>query len=125
MYFMNTVLTINDLKRELKLADTQLDTAIEESDLIHLAECFDDTEVYVPLFALSRAQRTDVKDERYKNGVQAGMTKALKFWTNQTPQSPTFRALLEITLSLSKGEVAVDLAKYLVDKCECCTMCIQ
>ena len=119
MYFMNTVLTINDLKRELNLSDTQLDTAIEESDLIHLAHCFDNADDYVEQFGLSPAQQSEVKDRCSMRGVEAGIKVALKLWRNRNPFFATFKALLEITLSLRKGDVAIRLAKYLVDKCEC------
>ena len=116
-------MTINDLKRELKLSDEQLDATIEESDLYHVAECYENADDYLEKFELSPAQQTEVEEKCSMRGVLPGIKKALKFWRNKNPLLATYRALLNIILSLKKGDVAVRLCKYLADKCECFTMC--
>ena len=120
---MNTDLTIDALMRELKLSDGQLNTSIDESDLFHLARCFENADDYVEKFGLSPAQQTEVEDKCSLRGVVAGIKKALKFWRRKNPLLATFRTLLDIVLSLKKGDVAVRICQYLADKCECLTMC--
>ena len=113
-----TGLSIESLKENTKVTDEQLDTAVEEADLPELAACFDNTEDYVEKLQLSPGQQTDVRTQTFMNGTQTGMKVALKYWRNRNPVEATFRALLLILLSLLKGDVAVQVCKYLSDKCE-------
>ena len=107
------------MREETKVTDEQLDTAVEEADLPELAACFDNTEDYVEKLQLSPGQQTDVlRTQTSLNSTQAGMKVALKYWRNRNPVEATFRALLLILLSLLKGDVAVQVCKYLSDKCE-------
>ncbi len=114
-------LTIDDLKTEMKLTDEQLNTAIKEPDLPELAACFDNTDDYLEKLELSPGQKTDVSEVKAKtrlNRTQAGIKLALEYWQNKNQLQATFQALLLIILSLLKGDVAVQVCKYLSDKCE-------
>ena len=102
----------------MKVSDEQLDTEVEEADLPALARCFDNTEDYVEKFQLTSGQQTDVRNQSFVNGSQAGMKVALKYWRNRNPIKATFRTLLLILLTILKGDVAVQVCKYLSDKCE-------
>ncbi len=76
---------------------------------------------YLEKLELSPGQKTDVSEVKAKtrlNRTQAGMKLALEYWQNKNQLEATFRALLLILLSLLKGDVAVQLCKYLSDKCE-------
>ena len=114
-----TGLSIEDLREETKVTDEQLDTAVGEADLPELAACFDNTEDYVEKLQLSPGQQTDVlRTQTSLNSTQAGMKVALKYWRNRNPVEATFRALLLILLSLLKGGIAVQVCKYLSEKCK-------
>ena len=116
-----TGLSIEELKVNTQVTDEQLDTTVEEADLPELAACFDNTEDYVEKLQLSPGQQTDVlRTQTSLNSTQAGMKVALKYWRNRNPVEATFRALLLILLSLLKGDVAVRVCKYLIDKGELC-----
>ena len=119
--YLFSELTIDDLKTEMKLTDEQLNTAIQEPDLPELAACFDNTDDYLEKLELSPGQKTDVSEVKAKtrlNRTQAGMKLALEYWQNKNQLQATFQALLLIILSLLKGDVAVQVCKYLSDKCE-------
>ncbi len=119
--FTNADLTISVLKREFEVTDSQLDTKVKEIEIPQLAACFDNTDDYLEKLELSPGQQTDVTEEKAKtrlNRTQAGMKLALKYWLYKNQLQATFRALLLIILSLLKGDVAVQVCKYLSDKCE-------
>ncbi len=125
---MFSELTIENLKTEMKLSDEQLNTAIKEPDLPEVSACFDNTDDYLEKLELSPGQKTDVSEVKAKtrlNRTQAGMKLALEYWLNknQLDLQATFRALLLILLSLLKGDVAVQVCKYLSDKCESKLLC--
>ena len=114
-------LSIVDLKQKMKVTDEQLDLRVEEYDLPELAACFDNTEDYVEKLGLTPGQQTDVSEVKAKtllNRTQMGMKVALKFWRNRNPMEATFRALLVIILSLLKGDIAVEVCRYLLKKGE-------
>ncbi|XP_064391351.1 NACHT, LRR and PYD domains-containing protein 3-like [Halichondria panicea] len=103
----------------MKLTDEQLNTAIKEPDLPELAACFDNTDDYLEKLELSPGQKTDVSEVKAKtrlNRTQAGIKLALEYWQNKNQLQATFQALLLIILSLLKGDVAVQVCKYLSDK---------
>ena len=111
-------MSIDLLKGETNITDDQLDQRLEEADLPEVAACFDNPEYYVQILGLTPGQQTDVRKQAFVSGTQAGMTVALTYWRNRNPLVATFRALLLILLSLVKGNVAVQVCKYLSDKCE-------
>ena len=100
---------------EYRINDTQLDTKIREEDLFKLASCFDNLENYLDELRLNPAQQTDIYDLEYLRGIQAAMTKALKFWRQPNPLSATFRALLQILVDLKRGDVAVRVCQYIIE----------
>ena len=73
---------------------------------------------YVEKLGLSSGQQTDVKTQTYLNSTQAGMKVALKYWRNINALEATFKAILLILLSLLKGDIAVQVCKYLKNKCK-------
>ena len=111
-------MSIEILEKETELSDEQLDAEIEERDLSDVAAFFDNTEDYVEKLALSPGQQTDVRTQAYVNGTHTGMKLALRHWRNKNPLKATFRALLLILLSLRKGDVAVQVCKYLSQRCK-------
>ncbi len=118
-FCMFSELTIDNLKTEMKLTDEQLNTAIKEPDLPELAACFDNVHNgYLERLELLPGEQTDVKTRAYVDGTLAGMLLALKLWRLTKGLEATFRALLFILLSLLKENVAVQVCKYLSDKCE-------
>ena len=91
---------------------------MEEDDLPELAACFDNTEDYVERLQLTPGQQTDVRTQAFVNGTQAGMKVALKYWRNSSPIESTFRALVLILLTLLKGDIALRVCSFLMNKCE-------
>ena len=100
------------------MTDDQLDQSLEEADLPEVAACFDNTEYYVQILGLTPGEQTDVRTKTFVSGTHIGMMVALTYWRNRNPVEATFRALLLILLSLAKGDVAVQVCKYLSDKCK-------
>ena len=115
---MENLLSVEVILKGLNVPEEQLETKVEEADLPELAVCFDNTEDYVEKLELSSGQQTDVRIQAFVNGTHAGMKLALKYWRSRNSLVATFRALLLIILSLLKGDVAVQVCKYLSDKCE-------
>ena len=111
-------MSIEILKNETELSDEQLDAEIEERDLSDVAAFFDNTEDYVEKLDLSPGQQTDVRTQAFVNGTQTGIKIALRHWRNKNSLKATFRALLLILLSLLKGDVAVQVCKYLSQRCK-------
>ena len=113
---LNSGLTIETLKREVKFTDEQLDTRVEETDLLKLSSYFDTTHDGCLAMGLSSGQQTDVRSHAFVHGTQAGMLLALKYWLDRVVAEGTFRALLLIILSLDKGDIAINVAQYLSAK---------
>ncbi len=57
--------TIEELKERTKVTDSQLDTEIEETDMLDLADHFDNVETYPAMLGLSPAEQKDVKLDWY------------------------------------------------------------
>ncbi|XP_064391174.1 NACHT, LRR and PYD domains-containing protein 12-like isoform X2 [Halichondria panicea] len=103
--------------QEMKVTDEQLNTTIKEPDLPELAACFDNVHNgYLEKLELLPGEQTDVRTRAYVDGTLAGMLLALKCWILTKGLEATFRALLLISLSLLKENVAVRVCKYLFDK---------
>ena len=116
--FTGSVLTIDDLKRETELTDNQLDANVEKADLPELAAYFDNTDDYIEKLGLSSGQHTDVRTQAFVHGTRAGMKLALKYWMEKNPYEASYRALLLMLVSLEKGDIAVNVCKYLSKKGE-------
>ncbi len=112
-------MTIEELKERTKVTDSQLDTEIEETDMIVLADHFDNIETYSTLFELTDSKKQDVIDEKIRYDTQTAMSLAMKLWRRRNPAAATYRALVEIVLSLRKVDVATKVCEFLVCKCEC------
>ena len=116
--FFATGLSIEMLKNETRVTDEQIDAQVEEADLPELSRYFDNTEDYVERLELSPGEQTDVRTKAFVNGTHTGIKLALRLWKNKNPLKATFRALLLILLSLLKGDVAVQVCKYLAHRCK-------
>ena len=106
-------LSLNTLKKRFELTDAQLKKEIEEKYIPELADCFDNFHDYFEKFPLKRGQKTDVMTEVNRNGTQAGWKKALSLWRKLNPFTATYESLLEIVLSLQKGDVAVSICELI------------
>ena len=109
-------LTLAALKRSTGVSDTQLDTEVIEHDLYNLAACFDNVDTYLLKLELPPCQQTDIKDLAFRLSTQIAMAEALKLWRAPNPLVATFRALLIILLDLKRGDVAVRVCQYIVDR---------
>ncbi len=101
------------------MTDSQLDTEIIEIDMIVLAAHFDNIETYSTLFELTDSKKQDVIDEKIRYDTQTAMSLAMKLWRRRNPAVATYRALVEIVLSLRKVDVATKVCEFLASKCEC------
>ena len=106
-------LTVEKLKRETGIDESQLRTMIRQEDINKIADLFDEVEMYLDKLGLLPAQQTDVKDIAYRHSTALAMTKALKLWRQPDPYAATFRALVEILLDLRRGDVAVRVCQYI------------
>ena len=64
---------------------------------------------------LTPGQQTDVKDLAYRQSTMVAIAEALKLWRQPNPFAATFKTLLEIILSLRRGDVAVRICKYVTE----------
>ena len=78
-------LTVEKLKRETGVDDSQLATMIREEDINKIAGLFDEVETYLDKLRLLPAQQTDVKDIAYRHSTTLAMIKALKLWCQPDP----------------------------------------
>ena len=93
------------------LMEDQIDCEIEETDIIILADYFDNVENYLSIMGLSRAEQVDVTGKKTSSN-QVAMAKCLSLWRRHNPSTATLRALLEILLSLRKEEIASKVCDY-------------
>ena len=107
------VLTINKLKRETGIDDSQLATMIREEDINRIACLFDEVETFLDMLGLGPAQQTDVKDIAHRQSTTQAMTKALKLWRQPNPFTATFQTLLEILLVLNRGDMALRVCQLI------------
>ena len=107
-------LTVSFLLEAGKISQDQLQEEIIESDLPSLAKFFDNPGYYVVQFGLSRSEQADVKKLAVSNTEDA-MHKALQFWQRVNPLEATFNKLLTIVLSGRRGDIALEICKYLTE----------
>ena len=106
--------TIEGVKRDTGVTDTQLDTEIQEKDIYILAGYFETVNkaIFLPL-NLVPADRGDVKRIANQEGTQAAMAHALGIWRRVNPARATFRTLITIVLEhLKDGDLAREIAAY-------------
>ena len=106
------VLSLNTLKKK-GLTDEHLNKELEEKYFPELADCFENVHEYFEKLVLKQGQKTDVRAEVDRNGIQAGWKKALRFWRNVNPLAATYGALLEKVLSLQKGGEAIRICEVI------------
>ncbi len=105
-FLSQTAVTISELKERTKVTDSQLDTEIEETDMLDLADHFDNVETYPAMLGLSPAEQKDVKYALFLNDMQTAMFHTLKVWRQHNPGAATYRALVDIVLKMGKNELA-------------------
>ncbi len=98
--------TIMELKERTKVTDSQLNTEIEETDMIDLAAHFDNIETYPVQLGLDPSERRDVTITASNYNTRTAMDKALRLWRQHNPGAATYRALVMIVLRMGKEEVA-------------------
>ena len=108
---MHGTVSLKQLIEKYGMSSDQLDCEIEDEDMIILANHFDDVEYYLSILGLSAAEQADVRNKATK-GTQIAMNHCLLLWKQHTPSTATLRTLLEILLSMKKGEIASKLCKY-------------
>ncbi|XP_064400877.1 uncharacterized protein LOC135347002 isoform X2 [Halichondria panicea] len=64
---------------------------------------------------LNSADRDGVTDVTRRCSNQAGVAHALRVWQRVNPSRATFRALVEITIGLRRGDTATDICRFIVD----------
>ena len=113
-------MTIEELKEHTNVTDSQLDTEIEEADMILLAVHFDNVETLSVQLRLSSADRQDAKDMAFRFDIKTGVDKALRLWRKANPGAATYRALVEIVLRMGVNGAAIaeEVCKFSALKCE-------
>ena len=105
-------LTLEKLAELYNISHDQLDREIEDSDMIFLANYFDNVEYYLSVLGLTPAEQQDVKMKRFSEGAQLAMFHCLSIWKQHNPSTATLQTLLEILLSLKKEEIASNICRY-------------
>ena len=100
-------MTIEELKDCTKVTDSQLDTEIEEADMILLAKHFDNVETLSVQLRLTPADRQDVRNTEFLLGTQTAVDKALRLWRKANPGAATYRTLMEIVLRMGGNGVTI------------------
>ena len=94
------------------MTSAQLQQEIQEPDLLPLAEEFDDPSLYFDQLGLTPSKQADVK-KLAGSDIQGAMSKALSLWRQTNPLEATFEKLLAIVLSRRRGDIALEICKYL------------
>ncbi len=101
-----STVTIAKLKDRTKVTDSQLDTDIKETDMIVLADHFDNVETYPVQLGLTPAECQTVRSLSFQYDIKTAMDKALKLWRQHNPGATTYRALVTMLLKVGKEELA-------------------
>ena len=114
-------MTIDELKDRTNVTNSQLDTEIEERDMILLAAHFKvNTETLSVQLELTPADQQDVEDGAFRFKTQTAVDKALRLWRKANPGAATYRALVEIVLRMGVNGTAIaeEVCKFSALKCE-------
>ena len=114
-------MTIEELKDRTNVTDSQLDTEIEERDMILLAAHFKvNIETLSVQLELTPADQRDVEDAAFRYKTQTAVDKALRLWRKANPGAATYRALVEIVLRMGVNGTAIaeEVCKFSALKCE-------
>ena len=107
---------LQELMRRYNLTDKQLNSEIRNFNFPYLAIYFDDVEFYSNALRLAPAEQAYLSMLYYSKGTQAAMIKCLKIWKEHNSSQATYRALLDITLSLGKGDTADKICRQLTQR---------
>ncbi len=99
------------------LTDKQLNSEIEDSDILYVAEYFDGVKIYSSAMGLTPAEQADVNRLYRNEGTQVAMTECLIIWKRHNPYAATYKAVLELLLGLRKDKIADDICQHLT-QCE-------
>ena len=105
-------IALKNLTDKNRMNSDQLDCEIKDKDLTYLAKHFDNIEHYLRVFELTPAQKANVRRMVNVHDDQIAMAECLSLWRQRDPSTATLRTLLEILLSLGKGEIASNVCKY-------------
>ena len=108
--------TLQELMWRYKLTDEQLNSEIRNFNFSYLAIYFNDVELYSNAMRLAPAEQADVNMLYYSKGTQVAMMKCLKIWKERNSSQATYKALLDITLSLGKGDTADKICRQLTQR---------
>ena len=113
-------MTIEELKDRTNVTDSQLDTEVEEADMILLAVHFDNVETLSVQLRLTPADRQNVKEAKLQYDTQVAVDKALRLWRRANPGAATYRAMVEIVLRMGVNGTAIaeEVCKFSALKCE-------
>ena len=109
-------MTLRQLSEMYAISIEQLDSEIEDSDMIMLAQYFSGVEYYLSVLELTPAEQDDVRLKKFLEGTQVALCHCLLVWKRRNPSRATLRTLLEILLSLKKEETASNVCKYFCPK---------
>ena len=108
-------MTVESIKEQTGVTDTQLDKEIAADDLPILAGCFGNYNDYLDKLSLTRAECADVvRTEILEKSHQSAMREALRFWRKRDQSVATFKALLNFAMGLGKHQDAIDICNYIV-----------
>ena len=96
------------------MSDQLLDREIKDEEFHIIGRYFDMLSGLPERLHLTRAEYADVKDTVHREGTQSGVAHALKLWRRVDPSKATFRALLDIVISLRRGDISADIHKYII-----------
>ena len=113
-------MTIEELKDRTNVTDSQLDTEIEECDMLPLAVHFDIVKTLSVQLRLTAAETHDVRNTEEMFDTQTAVDKALRLWRKGNPPATTYRALVEIVLRMGINGTAIaeEVCKFSALKCE-------
>ena len=94
----------------------QLDSEIEDSDMILLAVYFDNVEHYLDILGLTHDEQADIRLKKFLEGTRNAICYCLLVWKRHNPSRATLRTLLEILLSFENEETASNVCKYFCPK---------
>ena len=109
-------MSIGELKRTTGVTDQQLNEEIEAKDFYMLGRNFDTLTGLLEELDLDPADCANVRRRVDQEDIQSGVALALRLWQRMNPTNSTFKELVEISLRLRKGDVALQICKYIVKK---------
>ena len=90
----------------------EMDLIIEQQDIHHLAQFFDDVELYIDIFRVPPGEKVDLR-KMASFGNRWMIEQSLLTWRAHNPSKATFKLLLCILMTLKKTEVAYQVCLYL------------